>query len=127
MNIHSWVSVGFRRIFVLIGVIISIPFLTLFERKVLRYIQFRKGPKKVRVNGLLQPIADGVKLALKETVVPFTTNYFVYMFSPLFRFFLMILLWMFFPFKCSGLVVELGRIIFFCVSSLGVYTLFFRG
>jgi NADH-quinone oxidoreductase subunit H len=73
-----------------VGVVVSIPFLTLFERKILSYIQFRKGPKKVRINGLLQPISDGAKLVFKETVVPIRRKKIIYFFSPLFRFFLML-------------------------------------
>jgi len=53
-------------IFTFLGVLIRIPFFTLLERKVLRYIQNRKGPNKVRILGLLQPLSDGLKLFLKE-------------------------------------------------------------
>ena len=55
---------------VLVNVLIGIPFLTLLERKVLGYIQSRKGPKKVSYLGLLQPVTDGAKLILKELGTP---------------------------------------------------------
>jgi len=55
-----------------------IPFLTLLERKVLSYIQTRKGPKKVRILGILQPITDGLKLVLKETGSSFRVKYLIF-------------------------------------------------
>jgi len=55
-----------------------IPFLTLLERKILRYIQLRKGPKKVRFLGILQPVTDGLKLVLKETGTSFRVKYLIF-------------------------------------------------
>lgn len=66
-------------LFILIGV----AFLTLIERKVLRYIQIRKGPNKVGFVGILQPISDAIKLFLKEQTIPILSNYFIYMISPI--------------------------------------------
>lgn len=54
----------------LIGAILAVPFFTLYERKILSYIQNRKGPKKVRVQGILQPVTDGVKLICKGASQP---------------------------------------------------------
>lgn len=65
-------------IFRVVAIILSVPFYTLLERKVLSYIQLRKGPKKVGVVGILQPITDGVKLLVKEGPMPIKVNTSLY-------------------------------------------------
>jgi NADH-ubiquinone oxidoreductase chain 1 len=77
-----------RGLFLLICVIVSVAFLTLLERKVLGYIQLRKGPNKIGFIGILQPFCDAVKLFRKEQVLPFLSNYFIYYYSPVFSLFL---------------------------------------
>jgi NADH-ubiquinone oxidoreductase chain 1 len=71
--------------FLLIIILINVAFLTLIERKVLSYIQVRKGPNKVGVGGFLQPMADVVKLFCKESMYLISRNYVIYFFCPLFR------------------------------------------
>jgi NADH-ubiquinone oxidoreductase chain 1 len=82
----------FTRILLIICVIISVAFLTLLERKVLGYIQIRKGPNKIGFLGILQPFCDAVKLFTKEQVNPFLSNYFIFYFSPIFSFFLALII-----------------------------------
>ena len=68
---------------IIIPLLISIAYLTLAERKVLGYMQCRKGPNVVGVYGLLQPIADGVKLFTKEMIIPNHANIFIYIMAPI--------------------------------------------
>jgi NADH-ubiquinone oxidoreductase chain 1 len=71
-----------------ICVIVGVAFLTLMERKVLGYIQLRKGPNKVGFIGIPQPFSDAIKLFTKEQTYPLVSNYIVYYFSPVFTLFL---------------------------------------
>jgi NADH-ubiquinone oxidoreductase chain 1 len=74
-----------------ICVIIGVAFLTLLERKVLGYIQIRKGPNKVGFLGIPQPFSDAIKLFTKEQTYPFISNYLIYYLSPVFSLFLSLL------------------------------------
>jgi len=76
----------------LIIVLISVAFLTLLERKVLGYIQLRKGPNKVGFVGLIQPFRDAIKLFTKEQTYPFISNFNLYYISPVLGFFLSLIL-----------------------------------
>lgn len=71
-----------------LAVLLSIAFFTVFERKVLAAIQGRKGPNFVGLVGILQAIADGLKLFLKESTLPNRASKFLYIFSPVLMFFL---------------------------------------
>jgi len=127
------VQLGSSIVFILICVVkflaiavpllVAVAYLTLLERKVMASMQRRKGPNVVGAYGLLQPLADGLKLFLKESIVPASAHKGIFILSPILTFLLALSLWAAVPFG-EGMVyadINIGVLYLFAVSSLGVY------
>jgi len=112
-----------------VPVLISVAYLTLAERKVIGYSQTRKGPNVVGIYGLLQPLADGIKLFSKEMVIPNHVSIFLYFFSPILALTLGLVVWGLMPLNFYSIMsdITLGVLIIFALSSVGVYAILMSG
>ncbi len=114
---------------VVLPLLIAVAYLTLAERKVIAAMQLRKGPNVVGPFGLLQPIVDGVKLFLKETILPAKANKLIFLLAPMITFILALLGWAVIPLSDTFVIADLnvGILYLFAMSSLGVYGIIMAG
>ena len=128
MNILIF-SIVLKILALTVPLILSIAFLVLAERKVLASMQRRKGPNVVGIYGIFQPIADGLKLIVKEPVLPSSANLVIFLFAPVLTFLLSQVAWASIPFG-EGIVladIHVGLLYVFAISSLGVYGIITAG
>ncbi len=114
---------------ILVPLLLSVAYLTYAERKVIAAIQLRKGPNVVGPFGLLQPIADAVKLLFKETILPAGANKVVFLAAPILTFVLGLIGWAVIPFDEGWVLADInvGILYLFAISSLGVYGVIMAG
>nr|ALM30849.1 NADH dehydrogenase subunit 1 [Procambarus fallax] len=111
----------------IICVLLGVAFVTLLERKILGYIQIRKGPNKLGVMGILQPFSDAVKLFCKENMNLSMSNFLPYYMAPVLSLFISLILWSVLPYGSGLFNMSLGVLFFMCCLSAGVYPMMMAG
>jgi NADH-quinone oxidoreductase subunit H len=122
-------SISGKILLLVIPLILFIAYLTLAERKVIAAMQLRRGPNRVGPFGILQPIADGIKLLHKETIIPHAANPILFIMAPILTFSLSLAAWAVIPLD-FGIVlanINVGILYLFAISSLGIYGIIIAG
>jgi NADH-quinone oxidoreductase subunit H len=130
---NSWlwpvVWIVIKIVAIIVPLLVGVAYLTYAERKVIGAMQIRKGPNVVGPFGLLQPMADGIKLFLKETIIPTSANKGVFLLAPCVTFLLSLIAWAVIPFGEDMVLADInvGILYLFAISSLAVYGILMSG
>jgi len=123
------VTSGMWSLVIILPLLVAVALLTYVERKVLSAVHLRRGPNVVGPFGLFQPLADGLKMLTKETIIPTNANRLLFLFAPILTFVLSLIAWAVIPFD-QGVVladINVGLLYFFAISSLSVYGIIIAG
>jgi len=129
LDVWPFISILLQVFGIIIPLLLGVAYLTYAERKVIAAIHLRRGPNVVGPFGLLQPLADGLKLFCKETIIPSGANRVVFVMAPMVTFSLALVAWAVIPFG-EGMVIaniNVGILYLFAISSLGVYGILMAG
>ena len=126
---YEMISLIIKSLILIIPILISVAFFTLLERKIMASIQRRRGPNVVGLFGILQPFADGLKLLIKETIIPSKANKIIFLIAPILALFLSFLNWAIIPFSNYNVFsdINIGILYIFSISSLSVYAIIMSG
>ena len=129
MTVLIFLNIILKTLAIIVPLLVAVAYLTLLERKVMASMQQRRGPNVVGVFGLLQPFADGLKLLIKETILPSSANTAIFILAPIITFLLSLAAWAVIPFGKDMVLVDLnvGVLFIFAISSLGVYGIICAG
>nr|AIL54767.1 NADH dehydrogenase subunit 1 [Siboglinum ekmani] len=108
-------------------ILISMAFFTLLERKILGYIQLRKGPNKISLMGIPLPFADAIKLFCKEYSKMMKANLYLFIFMPVFNLTMAIFMWILYPYSSPSFFFIYSTLMFICISSISIYPLMLSG
>ncbi len=128
-SLQALIVIVAKIVAIVVPIMLSVAYLTLAERKVIGYIQVRIGPNRVGPRGWLQPIADGIKLAFKEIIIPTRSNRFLFLFAPLLALAPALAAWAVIPFD-DGMVlsdIDAGLLYILALTSMGVYGIIIAG
>ena len=114
---------------IVVPLLIAVAYVTLAERKIMASMQLRKGPNVVGFAGLLQPLADGLKLFSKETILPTHANLIIFIIAPILSLILALLSWAVIPYAQGAVLadVNVGLLYLFAISSISVYAILMSG
>lgn len=129
MNTQTLFDLTLKIFFIILPLLLFVALLTYLERKIIAAMQLRRGPNVVGPLGLLQPLADGLKLLLKEIIIPTGSNKIVFLLAPIITFVLSLIGWAVIPFDYGVVLsnINVGILYLFAVSSLGVYGIIMAG